>query len=221
MKTALRKLIAFVFLLGITWFIYRDFDNVLKGRQMLQIAALVGIFGLFWLIVPQLVIDYRVFRRRRKNRRRLAAWTESTGGRPRPIPAPRRLGLKSGENLFWHEKGTLYVNPGAGFDEVSVPGAIGDVAFPDEAREWRKVQRMHFFLSDRRLMFSGSHCTFERTFEQVLAFHDAPGGLVMTLANPSAETGLQVAFTFGNPLAAAAVLRELTRGRDSLKSDPR
>ena len=60
MKFALRKLIAFVFLLGIAWYIYRDLDNIWNQNYMTSIGGLVVIFAAFWLLVPLAVVWLRI-----------------------------------------------------------------------------------------------------------------------------------------------------------------
>ena len=49
---ALRKLIAFVFLGGMFWFIYQDLDNLDKPWFMHALGLITISFAFFWLIIP-------------------------------------------------------------------------------------------------------------------------------------------------------------------------
>ena len=52
---ALRKLIAFVFLGGIFWFIYQDLDNLDKPWFMHALGMITVAFAFFWLLIPMVV----------------------------------------------------------------------------------------------------------------------------------------------------------------------
>lgn len=204
MKSALRKLIAFVFLLGIVWYIYRDIDNVWSNSFMISVALLVVAFAVFWAVVPVVVVWLRIRGRRRRNLGLYAEWKARLGPEgPAPIRRNARLNIDRAEQVYYHEKGTFYVNAGVGFDAASVPGRIGDVAFPKERRQWRKVQRVHCYFTDRRILFLGRELDCDLALVEVRRCHDAPGGLVFEAGDEGRP--LRVAFTFRNPLAAAEI----------------
>ena len=52
---ALRKLIAFVFLGGMFWFIYQDLDNLDKPWFMHALGMIAIAFAFFWLLIPMVV----------------------------------------------------------------------------------------------------------------------------------------------------------------------
>ena len=175
MRHALRKLIAFVFLGGIFVFVYFDVANIFDAGFQNLIAALVAIFGVFWLGVPWLVVKMRIFRRNAKNRREYEEWRESEKVKVKSEKLSR-------ESFIFHEKGTLYVEPGAGFDAISQPGLIGEVAFPREKRRWRKIQRVHFYLKPDRLEFLGKQLDFKVALRDLADLRATPGGLVFEVA---------------------------------------
>ena len=209
---ALRKLIAFVFLLGIFWFIYQDPGNLGEDWFMQTLGLIVLAFAVFWLVVPWLVVRARIFRRRKQNRARYALWLAEAGGNV--VREERRrndkLPLEEGERVFFHEKGTFYVRPGAGFDEVAHKGKPGDVAFPGYDRLRRRVQRTHCFLTDRRVLFLGKEINFGLPYAGMASVKDTPGGLVFASVREGKKT--EVAFTFQNPLIASEVLRRVREG---------
>lgn len=215
MLYALRKLIAFVFLGGIFWFIYRDPANIGNPVFMNTLGILVAVFGAFWLFVPSLVVFVRIRRRVAKNLAGYAEWEAKKGdGVMAPIIQKSiRLELEPGELVYMHEKGTFYVAPGTGFDELSVRGVPGDVAFPRMRRLSRKVQRTHFYLTDRRVAFAGKAIGFSMPFSGLRKFAEAPGGLVFDVVRDGQE--LKIAFTFQNPLIAAEEVRRVLSGRVS------
>ena len=208
---ALRKLIAFVFLGGMFWFIYQDLDNLDKPWFMHALGLIAIVFAFFWLLIPMVVVRFRIAARRRQNLTRYGEWCAALGpGGPRPLEkGGGRLRLGDGEKVYFHERGTLYVRAGAGFDEVSVSGRPGDVAFPRLRHLRRKIQRVHFYLTDRRVVFLGKELDRAFALSDDLSFSDAPGGIVFSF--PSAEGG-EMAFTFRNPLVVADVLRAVLRG---------
>lgn len=206
MLYALRKLIAFVFLLGIFWFVYRDPGNVGKPSFMSSLGVLTLLFGIFWMLIPPLVVNLRVRRRVRQNEADYAAWRVTHGSAtdlPRKVPP--FLKLDPDEVVKFHEKGTLYVARGTLFDAASTAGRPGDVAFPGMGKLRRKVQRTHFYLTDRRILFVGKALDFAVRSGDIRALAVKPGGLVFTIAHANAE--LRVAFTFRNPLVVAFLLR--------------
>lgn len=206
---SLRKLIAFVFLGGIFWFIYRDVANIGNPLVMNTVGVLVAVFGIFWLIVPAIVVHFRIRARIAHNRERFGEWLAEHGrSAPRPLPRKTcRIDLGEGEQAYIHEKGTFYVEPDAQFDSISVRGAPGDVAFPRMHRCSRKVQRTHFYLTDRRVVFAGKSLHFQVGLDGLRGVSAAPGGLVFSVS--SGERTLRMAFTFQNPLVAEEIIRRV------------
>ena len=220
---ALRKLIAFVFLGGIFWFVYSDPADIGKPWFMHALGVITAIFGVFWIVVPVVVVKCRVRRRVRQNRTRFSDWLARNEGRP--IEPQRRenpkLSLEEGERVYYHEKGTLYVEKGAGFDEISVPGKPGDVAFPGKRRLNRKIQRTHFYTTDRRLLFVGKALDFSVRQAELEDIKVEPGGLSFKVRRGGRD--VRVAITFQNPLVVAHILESVrtlpthsaTRGKES------
>lgn len=208
MKYALRKLIAFVFLLGIAWYIYRDVDNIWNQNYMASIGGLFVIFAAFWLIVPLAVVWARIWKRTRKNRRGYSEWLDEVKeDGPHPHRRNRHLNIDPSEQTWFHEKGTMYIRGTSAYDAVTVTGRIGDVAFPREPREWRKAQRVHCYFTDRRVLFLGKEIDCDVPFTEVLRFHSTAGGLVFDVKK--GETDFNIAFTFVNPLIAADILKRI------------
>ena len=208
MKFALRKLIAFVFLLGIAWYIYRDLDNIWNQNYMTSIGGLVVIFAAFWLLVPLAVVWLRIWKRKRKNRRGYALWLEEIKPNgPRPHRPNHRLHIDPSEHIWFHEKGTLYVKGTSAYDAVTVKGRIGDVAFPHEPREWRKAQRVHCYFTDRRILFLGKEIDCDIPFSEVGGCRPTVGGLVFDVKKD--DTDFYIAFTFVNPLIASDVYHRI------------
>ncbi len=57
---ALRKLIAFVFLGGMFWFVYQDLDNLDKPWFMHALGLITIAFAFFWLLIPMIVVELRI-----------------------------------------------------------------------------------------------------------------------------------------------------------------
>lgn len=209
---ALRKLIAFVFLGGIFWFIYQDLGNLGKPWFMHALGLITVLFAFFWLVIPMLVVHFRIRRRRTQNRERYVKWREETGGGdPQPIARRNpRLSFEPGEQVYLHEKGTLYATAGAALGGVSREGRPSDVAFPHFNRSCCRIQRTHVYVTDRRLLFAGKGLFKPVPFAELKSFFDTPGGIVFELSGPGAEARL--AFTFQNPLIVADVLRYVLKG---------
>lgn len=208
MKYALRKLIAFVFLLGIAWYIYRDIENIWNQNYMATLGGLFVIFAAFWLLVPLAVVWARIWKRTRKNRRGYAAWLEEVEpDGPRPHRPNHKLNIDPSETLWFHEKGTMYVRGTSDFDAATVKSRIGDVAFPHEPRVWRKAQRTHCYFTDRRIIFLGKEIDCDIPLAEFAGFRSTVGGLVFEVRHGDAD--FNVAFTFVNPLIAADILRRI------------
>ena len=218
----LRKLIAFVFLGGMFWFIYQDLGNIGKPWFMHALGMIAVAFGFFWLVVPMVVVWLRRRSRCMRNRERYAEWLAAGGVaniRPRPAKAVLRGGKGAGmssvepdERVFFHEKGTLYVDS----DAQGVVSAIGgehpvgrpsDVAFPGYGRKCHVLQRTHCYFTDRQMAFAGKEVDFGIPFADIAAITVTPGGIVFGFSGGGSAA--RCAFTFHNPLVAAAVLRSL------------
>lgn len=202
MLYALRKLIALVFLGGIVWFIYRDLDYLDQPWFMHALGVLAVVFAVFWLIVPLLVVRMRIRKRVAQNRERYGKWLESRPPEPQPLArrSNEHVRLEPGEKVFFHEKGTLYVPSGAGFDAVAAKGRPGDVAFSALTGVNRKIQRVHYMLTGDRLIFSGKTLEHSVPLRDIAKAAPTPGGIVFHVAG-----GPRLAFTFQNPLIAADV----------------
>ena len=210
---ALRKLIAFVFLGGIFWFIYQDLDNLDKPWFMHALGMITVVFAFFWLLIPMVVVQWRIRRRRAQNRERYVQWRAELGdGTPRPHPRQsERLNLEEGEQIYFHEKGTLYATREAALGDVSREWRPSDVAFPRFRRPCSRIQRTHCYITGRRLLFIGKELFRSVPFSELKSFADTPGGLVFDVSGGGAQ-GARLAFTFQNPLIAADVLRFAERG---------
>ncbi|MBR3223469.1 MAG: hypothetical protein IKF72_14715 [Kiritimatiellae bacterium] len=204
---ALRKLIAFVFLGGMFWFIYQDLDNLDKPWFMHALGLITVVFAFFWLLIPMVVVRLRIHRRRVQNRERYVKWRAEMGdGDPQPRPGRNaRLSLEPDEQVYLHEKGTLYATKSAAIGDVSREGRPSDVAFPHFNRSCCRVQRTHCYVTDRRLVFVSKGLFNSIPFAELKSFSDTPGGIVFDVGGDGAEALL--AFTFQNPLIAADVLR--------------
>ena len=206
MTYALRKLIAFVFLGGMFWFIYQDLDNLDKPWFMHALGLITIVFAFFWLLIPMVVVRLRIRRRLKQNKERYEKWLAEGGIatiRPRPVKNARFVAVDPDERAFFHEKGTLYVGIGApGFDAVERPiGRPSDVAFPGWRRDCHVCQRTHCYFTNRRIVFEGKGLDVAFPFAELKKTMIAPGGIVF-----ESESALRCAFTFQNPLVAADVL---------------
>jgi len=211
---ALRKLIAFVFLCGMFWFIYQDLDNIDKPWFMHALGMIAILFAFFWLLIPEIVVRYRIRRRRMQNEERYRQWLAEGGcsGDRARFAKGVRLALDPGETPYFHEKGTLYVDAASslggvpGGQQARPVGRPSDVAFPGFRRKCRITQRTHCYFTSRRVVFAGKDLDFVIPFEKLRSFSVQPGGIVF-----GAELGSRrerCAFTFHNPLVAADILRQ-------------
>ncbi len=207
MTYALRKLIAFVFLGGMFWFIYQDLDNLDKPWFMHALGLITIVFAFFWLLIPMIVVRLRICRRRKQNKGRYEKWLAEGGVatiHPRTLKNARFVAVDPKEEVFFHEKGTLYVDLGTpGFDAVERPtGRPSDVAFPGYRYGCHVCQRTHCYLTNRRIVFEGKELDVGIPFADLTKCSVEPGGIVF-----EAVRGMRCAFTFPNPLITADVLR--------------
>ena len=197
MTYALRKLIAFVFLGGMFWFIYQDLDNLDKPWFMHALGMLAVVFAFFWLLIPMVVVRLRIRRRVRQNRERYERWLEEGGTKKARLDGSAVL----------HEKGTLYVDartPVPGVPDGGHVGRPSEVAFPGWRRTCRVAQRTHCYITNSRLSFAGKGLDFGIPFTELKSFSATPGGIVF---ESDGESAARFAFTFQNPLVAADLLR--------------
>ena len=215
---ALRKLIAFVFLGGMFWFIYQDLDNLDKPWFMHALGLIVISFAFFWLLIPMVVVWFRIRRRVKQNRARHAEWL-AAGGVARICERHARnarLAVDPGETAWFHEKGTLYIDcASAEFSSAaSLDRPVGrpsDVAFPGWRRDCRVVQRTHCYFTNRRVAFAGKDIDVSIPFHELKSASVTPGGMVFEALRGSSVA--KFAFTFRNPLISADVLRFAREGR--------
>ena len=213
---ALRKLIAFVFLGGMFWFIYQDLSNLDKPWFMHALGMIVIAFAFFWLLIPMVVVWFRIRRRRAQNQVRYAKWL-AAGGVAQICERPARnarLDLEPGEQACFHEKGTLYAARGGQGDAERPLGRPSDVAFPGYRRKCHVCQRTHCYMTTRRLAFAGKDLDIRIPWGDLRKFTVTPGGIVFEVARqrPHAiaeadSSAVRFAFTFQNPLIAADVLQ--------------
>ena len=228
---ALRKLIAFVFLGGMFWFIYQDLGNLDKPWFMHALGMIAIVFAFFWLLIPMVVVAFRIRRRRAQNQARYRKWL-AEGGVANICERPARnarLDLEPGEQACFHEKGTLYVEKrgtGAGENEkdegengkkgdaARPVGRPSDVAFPGYRRDCHVCQRTHCYMTNRRLAFAGKDLDIRMPWEELKKFTVMPGGIVFeatrmkqNVATDDGMSAVRFAFTFQNPLVAADILR--------------
>ncbi len=225
---ALRKLIAFVFLGGMFWFIYQDLGNLDKPWFMHALGMIAIAFAFFWLLIPMLVVWMRRRQRRSQNQKRYQKWLAEGGTAsisPRPANDARRVvkgtrfAIEPDEQIFFHEKGTLYIDCSTpGFDAAAhIERPIGhpsDVAFPGCRRDFRVAQRTHCYFTNRRIAFAGKNLEIAIPYAELKVFSTMPGGIVFdaafngdgALPNGGASI-VRFAFTFQNPLIAADILR--------------
>ncbi len=214
---ALRKLIAFVFLGGMFWFIYQDLDNLDKPWFMHALGLITITFAFFWLLIPMIVVRLRIRRRCKQNKERYQKWLAEGGVatiRPRPARKARLEPIDPTEQVFFHEKGTLYVAsdvetgraqpldaPPVGNMASRPVGRPSDVAFPGHRHDGHVCQRTHCSFTNRRIVFAGKDLNISLPFADLKKTTVTPGGMVFEVSN-----ALRYAFTFQNPLVAADVL---------------
>ena len=232
---ALRKLIAFVFLGGMFWFIYQDLGNLDKPWFMHALGMITIAFAFFWLMIPMVVVWFRIRRRRAQNLARYKKWL-ADGGTAKICERQARnarLDLEHGEWACFHEKGTLYVEigkTGRGEDgkenAVRTVGRPSDVAFPGYRRKCRVCQRTHCYMTNRRLAFAGKDLDVRIPWGELKKFTVMPGGIAFeaTLAKQTTSidggmSSTHFAFTFQNPLVAADVLRFAKTGNGLQKKE--
>ena len=217
MLYALRKLIAFVFLGGMFWFIYQDLDNLNKPWFMHALGLITIAFAFFWLLVPMVVVKLRIRRRVKQNGERYEKWRADGGVaviRPRPAQKARLNPVDPDEQAFFHEKGTLYIVADVKSGRARTPSAppIGnmasrpvgcpsDVAFPGHRSKGYVCQRTHCSFTNRRIVFAGKDLNISIPFADLKKAIVKPGGMVF-----EASENMRYAFTFQNPLVAADVL---------------
>ncbi len=206
---ALRKLIAFVFLGGMFWFIYQDLDNLDKPWFMHALGMIVIAFAFFWLLIPMVVVWFRIRRRRALNLVRYKKWLADGGVSNICERKARnaRLDLEPGEWACFHEKGTLYVEKvrrgegekvrrgegekvgrwegeKVGRWEGEKVGRPSDVAFPGYRRKCHVCQRTHCYMTNRRLAFAGKDLDIRIPWEELVKFTVMPGGIVFDVVQP-------------------------------------
>ena len=204
---ALRKLIAFVFLGGMFWFIYQDLGNLDQPWFMHALGLITIAFAFFWLLIPVVVVWYRIRCRCAQNKARYQKWLAEGGVanlRPRPAKAVRLEAAEPDERVFFHEKGTLYVDADTSVANVATRpvGRPSDVAFPGMRRDFRVCQRTHCYMTNRRIAFEGKDLAAMIPLRELKKVSVAPGGIVFETAGSASFV-----FTFQNPLVAADVLR--------------
>jgi len=203
---ALRKLIAFVFLGGMFWFIYQDLDNIDQPWFKHALGLITIAFASFWLLIPMVVVWCRIRRRRAQNMVRYRKWLDDGGLanlRSHSSMNVKFRAIESNEQIFSHEKGTLYVSSRfPGIDMTARPvGRPSDVAFPGNQRNFHVCQRTHCYITNRRIAFDGKDLDADVPFGELKSFSVAPGGIVFALADSV------LLFTFQNPPIAADILR--------------
>ena len=201
------------------WFIYQDLGNLGKPWFMHALGMIAIVFAFFWLLIPMVVVWFRIRRRRAQNQERYRKWLEA-GGVANLCERPTRnarLDLEPGEQACFHEKGTLYVEKGEkgvkGEKEEKV-GRPSDVAFPGYRRDCHVCQRTHCYMTNRRLAFAGKDLDVRIPWEELKKFTVMPGGIVFETTHPKPNTpadggmsAVRFAFTFQNPLVVADILK--------------
>ena len=206
MLYALRKLIAFMFLGGMFWFIYQDLDNLDKPWFMHALGLITIVFAFFWLLIPMIVVKLRICRRIRQNKERYQKWLADGGVaaiRLRPAKKVRLEPVDPDEQAFFHEKGTLYVRgrvPGLDISLRPV-GRPSDVAFPGHRIDGYVCQRTHCYFTNRRIVFAGKGVDINVLLADLKNIVVEPGGIVFETTD-----AMRFAFTFQNPLIAADVI---------------
>ena len=209
---ALRKLIAFMFLGGMFWFIYQDLGNLDKPWFMHALGLITVAFAFFWLLIPMVVVKFRIRRRIGLNKARYQKWLAGGGVatiRPRPAKKARLEPVDPDEQTFFHEKGTLYVSAVvSGLDVSSRPlGQPSDVAFPNHRNDGYVCQRTHCYFTNRRIVFAGKGVEINIPFDDLKNTVVEPGGIVFEAAG-----GIRFAFTFQNPMIAADAISRAKSG---------
>ena len=209
---ALRKLIAFVFLGGMFWLIYQDLDNLDKPWFMHALGLITIAFAFFWLLIPMIVVWYRSRCRCAQNRVRYQKWRAEGGVanlHPRPVKDTRLVAVDSDEQVFFHEKGTLYVDlNGTGDNLAGRPiGRPSDVAFSGYRRNFHVCQRTHCYFTNNRIAFEGKGLVANIMFKELKNFAVTSGGVAFERSNATSFL-----FTFQNPLVAADILRFVKTG---------
>ena len=209
---ALRKLIAFVFLGGMFWFIYQDLDNLNKPWFMHALGLITIAFAFFWLLIPMVVVWCRIRHRCAQNRARYQKWLAEGGVsnlQSRPVKNVRLMAVDSDEQAFFHEKGTLYVD--LNFTEGHLAdrpvGRPSDVAFSGYRRNFHVCQRTHCYFTNKRVVFEGKDRVSAIPFGDLTKYVVTPGGIAFEKADAASFL-----FTFQNPLIAADVLRFVKDG---------
>ena len=194
---ALRKLIAFVFLGGMFWFIYQDLDNLDKPWFMHALGMIAIAFAFFWLLIPMVVVWFRIRRRRAQNQERYRKWLADGGILYVEV---EKVGRGEGEK--------------EGRGEGEKVGRPSDVAFPGYRRDCHVCQRTHCYMTNRRLAFAGKDLDIRIPWEELKKFTVMPGGIVFEathiMHNTATVDGMsstRFAFTFQNPLVTADILR--------------
>ena len=230
---ALRKLIAFVFLGGMFWFIYQDLNNLDKPWFMHALGLITIVFAFFWLLIPMVVVWFRIRRRRAQNQERHRKWL-AEGGISNICERPARnarLDLEPGEQACFQEKGTVYVEKVRRWEGEKVGRGAGekvgrpsDVAFPGYRRDCHVCQRTHCYMTNRRLAFAGKDLDVRIPWDELKKFTVMPGGIVFEAARSKQNTATaggmsstRFAFTFQNPLVAADILRFAKMQKESQK----
>ena len=212
---SLRKLIAFVFLGGMFWFIYQDLDNLDKPWFMHALGMITVAFAFFWLLIPMVVVWVRRRRRVARNRERHAQWIAEGGvAGIRPHPAGRGkaanvTSIAKDDQIFFHEKGTLYTDVSSLAEKPPAQagrpvGRPSDVAFPRFRRRCRVDQRTHCYITGRGVAFAGKDLDFLVPFSELKSTQVEPGGVIFEAVRGTSAA--RFAFTFQNPLIAADVL---------------
>ena len=168
--------------------------------------------------VPMVVVCVRIRRRRAQNAERHRKWLEEGGVariRPRPAKSARVASAEPDEQIFFHEKGTLYVGLGApGFDAAvhqdRPTGRPSDVAFPGFRRVCHVCQRTHCYITNKRMAFGGKDLALGISFAELGKCTVMPGGIVFETG--CGASAASFAFTFQNPLIAVDILRFARNG---------
>ena len=134
--------------------------------------------------------------------------------RPRPARKVRLEPIDPDEQVFFHEKGTLYVASDVkiGSSRLSSAPPVGnmasrpvgrpsDVAFPGHRSEGYVCQRTHCYFTDRRIVFTGKGVGINIPLADLKNTVVEPGGIVFETAD-----AMRYAFTFQNPLITADVM---------------